>query len=178
MMEKQCEVASIIPQFLAPPETALQSLRELLGAYETALHAGANFAQIFGLPLDSEKKAAGVGCLFSSPRPLVLQTEEPSTSYATWVDVIQSAIYDAELQDDGEFQARIEKGHALISLSKADYDFISTGIPQKLVNPHSYSTDLSLEIDAIELTIEHITHWEDTIRQCSSNLFRILHWNH
>ncbi|KAJ5238929.1 hypothetical protein N7468_003548 [Penicillium chermesinum] len=153
----------LISRFFAAPKAELQSLGELLQSYEIALQAGANLAQIFAIPLASDSKAAGIGPLFSSLHPQVLEVEDSCDSLVNWADVIRSAVYDAEFQQTGKYHVRIEKGNALLELPQADHDFISTGIPRQLVDPYSYPSDISSEINATKLTLEQMTHWQDII---------------
>lgn len=86
-------------------------------SYEVALLADANLAQAFAIPLASDQKAAGICPLFNSPHPQTLQVEQNCDSPVNWTDVIRSAVYDAELQQNGKYHVRIEKGNALIELS-------------------------------------------------------------
>lgn len=173
-MEQDLE-HEIISRFFATPKAELQSLGELFKSYEIALQAGANLAQVFAIPLASDQKAAGIGPLFNSLYPQTLQVEETCDSPVNWSDVIRSGVYDAEFQHHGKYHVRIEKGNALLELSKADHDFLLTGIPRQLLDPHSYPSDIALEINATELALKQMTHWKDIISGSmeSSSYFRI-----
>ncbi|KAJ5288040.1 hypothetical protein N7478_003726 [Penicillium angulare] len=102
-----------------------------------------------------------------SPDPHVVQIEKTSDSPICWADVVRSSVYDVELQADGKYHVRIEKDNAVLELSKADYDFIGTTIPRQLADPHSYSGDLALEINAAQLAFDRISHWQDIVGQLS-----------
>jgi hypothetical protein len=156
----------MISRFFASSDIKLETTLELITSYQTVLHAGINFARMFEIPLASDQKAANLGPLFSTSGPQVLHTEETTDNPTYWADVIRSGVYDAELQDDGGYHVRIAKGNALLKLSSADHEFICTKIPQRLIDPHSYSSDLSLEIYATRLANDRMKHWQGIIQQC------------
>ncbi|KAJ5292218.1 hypothetical protein N7478_001469 [Penicillium angulare] len=157
----------IISRFFIPSEFNLTSTLELLLSYQTVLQADINLARLFEFPLASDHKAAGLASLFTSTEPCVLGIEEISDASISWADVVRSPLYDAELQGNGTYHVRIQKGNALLELSKVDHDFIGTKIPRQLVDPHSYLSDLVSEITATQSTFEHITSWQEIIVQLS-----------
>lgn len=159
----------MISRFFTSSEIKLETTLELIKSYQTVLQAGVNFARLFEIPLASDHKAASLGPLFSTPGPQVLHIEETSDYTVSWADVIRSVVYDAELQDDGGYNVRIGKGNALLKLSRADHEFIRTKIPHQLVDPHSYSSDLDLEIYATRLANDRMKHWQGIIQQCLFN---------
>jgi hypothetical protein len=61
----------------------------------------------------------------------------------------------------------VDKGRALLEVSKEDHDFIATGLPRQLIDPHSYPCDVALEINTIKLARSQIAPWRDLALQCS-----------
>ncbi|KAJ6004684.1 hypothetical protein N7540_013053 [Penicillium herquei] len=159
----------IVARFFSPTKANLQAVVELSHSYKTVLHAGVNFARFLNIPLSSDQMASRLDLLLGSTGPKVVQSGTVSESPICWIDVIQSLVYDPDLQDDGHYHVRIEKSNAIVAISKANYEFINTTIPRQLVDPHSYPSDLLLEVNAMQLAFEQISHWKSLSAQCVSS---------
>ncbi|KAJ5737315.1 uncharacterized protein N7483_002440 [Penicillium malachiteum] len=162
--------------FFSATKADLETGLKLSQSYRTMLYAGTNFARLLNIPLSSDQKATRLDLLFGSPGPKVVQSENVSGSSIRWVDVVQSLVYDPVLQDNGEYHVRIEKNNAIVELSKTNYDFIRTTIPRQLVDPHSYPGDLLLEVNAVQLTFEQISQWNNLSAQSKGG--HRLSWSH
>jgi hypothetical protein len=148
------------------PEKRLLSTLELLQSYQTVLQADMNLARLFDIPLTSDLKAEGLGSLFSKCKPHVLETDQAGCTIH-WADVVLSRTYESKQQSDGSHHVRVDKGRALLEVSKEDHDFIATGLPRQLVDPHSYPSDVVSEINIVKLTRSQIAPWRDLALQCS-----------
>lgn len=161
-------VQPVITRYFSPSEEKLVSTLGLLRSYQTVLQAGVYLTRLFGVPLTSDDKAAGISSLFSTHEPLVLEIEQTECSPIHWADVLRSPIYTPELQETGDYHVRIEKANALVILSKGDHDFIATGLPRQLIDPQSYPDDLISEINTVDLAMARVAPWRDIAVQCSS----------
>ncbi|KAK5790577.1 hypothetical protein VI817_007864 [Penicillium citrinum] len=158
----------IIAQYFKPSGQTLSYIVDLLESYQTVLDSDVNFAQLFGVPLASDSKAAALNLLFSKEKPQVVRVGKSSNHDINWTDVLRSTPYDATLQENGNYHVQIEKGDALIEVTKEDHDFILTEIPHQLINPHSYPGDIALETSALKSVIDQLTFWQDSASRCES----------
>lgn len=153
-------------RFLMSGEKLVSTL-QWLQSYQIILQADVNHARLYQVPLASDLKTQGLKALFSRHKPKVLELEQVDGAAIHWADVVRSPTYCPELQDDGHYHVRVDKGNALVELSKADHDFIVTGIPQRLIDPHSYLCDVVSEIDTVRLAMAQIAPLKDITVQCS-----------
>lgn len=145
-------------------ENSLAKTLELLQSYRAVLEADVNFAQLFNVPLSSSVKAEGVEHLFRH-KLHVLETNQAGCMIL-WTDVIRSTTYEPTQKSNGSYHIQVDKGK--VSVSKEDHDFIATGLPRQLVNPHSYPCDVASEIEIVEFTRSQIIRWKDLSLQCVS----------
>lgn len=158
----------IITQYFKPSGQKLNFIVDLLESYRTVLDSDVNLAQVFGVPLVSDSKAAVLNLLFTREKPQVVRVGQSSNHDINWADVLRSTPYDATLQENGNYHVQIEKGDALIEVTKEDHDFILTEIPRQLINPHSYPGDIALETSALKSVIDQLTFWQDSAFRCES----------
>lgn len=151
---------------LTLPEKRLLSILELLQSYQTVLQADMNLARLFHIPLTSDLKAEGLGSLFSKRKPHVLEADQAGCTIQ-WADVVLSRTYESKRQSDGNHHVGVDKDRALLEMSKEDHDFIATGLPRQLIDPHSYHCDVASEIYIVKLTRPQIAPWRDLTLQCS-----------
>lgn len=96
-----------------------------------------------------------------------MKAAETETIPVDWAEVARTPIYEPVPQDDGSYQLCLREGKVLVKLSKFDHDMMTSTIPRQIINPRSYSGDVSVEIDAIRLAMDQIARWKDTVIQCS-----------
>ena len=155
-----------ITQYFSLSEEKLISVLELLRSHQAVSQAGVSLARLFRVPLGSDLKAASIGPLFSRPEPQVLEVEQMGCTTVHWADVLRSPIYDPKLQHNGKYRVRIDQGNALVELSKKDYEFINTKLPRQIIDPQSYPSDLTSEINTVKIAIAQIAPWQDIAAQC------------
>ncbi|KAI3240766.1 hypothetical protein DTO012A7_2465 [Penicillium roqueforti] len=158
---------------LVLPGKSLLFTLELLQSYQTVLQADMNLTRLFHIPLTSDLKADGLDTLFSKRRPHVLEAD-PAGCTIHWADVVLSATYDPKQQSDSNHHARVDKCKALVEVSKEDHDFIATGLPRQLVDPHSYPCDVASEINIVKLTRSQIAPWKDLTLQLNQTIDNVL----
>jgi hypothetical protein len=152
--------------FETDKENLLSTLK-LLRSHQIVLQAGVNLASLFGVPLTSDLKAEGLGHLFSEPMPRLLEAEQAEGVSIQWSDVVCSSDYEPKLQENGKYRVRIDKGQALVELSRNDHEFIETGIPWQIIDPQSYPSDVVSEIKTAKSVMAEIAPWKDVAVQCS-----------
>lgn len=149
---------------LVLPETALRSTLELLQSYQTVLQADMNLARLFEVPLASDLKAERLQSLFTESNPRALEADQARCTIH-WADVVLSSTYESEQQADGNYHVRVDKGK--VEVSKQDHEFITTGLPRQIADPHSYPSDVASEVNIVKLTRSQIAPWRDLTERCS-----------
>jgi hypothetical protein len=147
-------------------EKKLLSTIELLRSYHTVLQADTNLTRLLDLPFTSGLKAEGLGSLFSIPKPHMLEADSAGCTIH-WADVVLSSTYESNQQSDGNHHVRVDKGKALLEVAKEDHDFIATGLPRQIVDPHAYPCDVASEIDIVKLIRSQIAPWKRLTFKCS-----------
>ncbi|KAJ6101767.1 hypothetical protein N7486_004194 [Penicillium sp. IBT 16267x] len=136
---------------LEPQRMEAEALRSSIGDLHAQSQLHINLARLFVIPLTSDLKEEGLGSLFSKRKPHVLEADQAGCTLH-WADVALSRAYESKRKSDGIHHVRVDKGRALLEVSKEDHDFIATGLPRQLIDPHSYPCGVALEIDIAELT--------------------------
>lgn len=151
--ETEDSLSTFCARHFCSSEKNLVGILVLLRSYQVVLQANFNFASLFGIPLESDRKATGLGALFSTPKPRILNAEQTRRTSLEWKDVVSSTKYGHELQKDGSYHVRVDDNdQTVVELSKGDHDFIATGLPRQLIDPQLYPSDVASE-RAIALTV-------------------------
>lgn len=151
--ETEDSLSTFCARHFCSSEKNLIGILVLLRSYQVVLEANFNFASLFGIPLESDRKATGLGALFSTPKPRILNTEQTRRTPIEWKDIVSSTKYRPELQNDGSYHVRVDDNdQTVVELSKGDHDFIATGLPRQLIDPQLYPSDIASE-RAIALTV-------------------------
>ncbi|KAF4230171.1 hypothetical protein CNMCM8980_005916 [Aspergillus fumigatiaffinis] len=138
-----------------PARQWLQSVLELSRAQVAVLEGENSLARHFHVPFASDSIAERVENLFSELR--VLKDENGELDHdIRWIDVLLAPTYEPTLQEDGSLHLRLDGRKGLIKISTSDHGLIKTGIPQQLLNPCTYESDVLAEREIMEIVEQEL----------------------
>jgi hypothetical protein len=138
-----------------PARQWLQSVLELSRAQVAALEGENSLARHFHVPFASDSIAERVENLFSELR--VLKDENGELDHdIRWIDVLLAPTYEPTPQEDGSLHLRLDGRKGLIKISTSDHGLIKTGIPQQLLNPCTYESDVLAEREIMEIVEQEL----------------------
>jgi hypothetical protein len=73
-----------------------------------------------------------------------------------WIDVLLALTYEPTPQEDGSLHLRLDGRKGLIKMSTSDHGLIKTGIPQQLLNPRTYKSDVLAERATMKLVEQEL----------------------
>jgi hypothetical protein len=138
-----------------PARQWLQSVLELSRAQVAVLESENSLARHFHVPFASDSIAERVENLFSELR--VLKDENGELDHdIRWIDVLLAPTYEPTPQEDGSLHLRLDGRKGLIKISTSDHGLIKTGIPQQLLNPCTYESDVLAEREIMEIVEQEL----------------------
>jgi hypothetical protein len=76
---------------------------------------------------------------------LVKNNEGEVDNDIRWLDIVLAPAYTPERREDGYYYLQLDGRKGLIRITESDHNFIESGLPQKLINPRSYPSDVQSE---------------------------------
>lgn len=147
-----------------PARQWLQSVLELSRAQVAVLKGENSLARHFHVPFASDSIAQRVENLFGELRVLKDENGELDDDIR-WIDVLLAPTYEPTPQEDGSLYLRLDGRKGLIKMSTSDHDLIQTGIPQKLLNPRTYESDVLAEGETMKLVEQELATWNKVASQ-------------
>lgn len=164
-------------EYFEPSHERLQSTLELLQSYQYLSFLApfvVPMVRLFEVPLVSDVQAEKLHHNFSTPQPNLLKASTARTNPVQWADIACLDLYDPVPQEDGSYHLHLPKDKIVVKLSKFDHDMLISTIPRKMIDPMSYASDVSAEIDVTRLAIAQLAPWRDLASQCLFSLQREL----
>ncbi|KAL2801651.1 hypothetical protein BJX63DRAFT_416824 [Aspergillus granulosus] len=134
----------------SPTQQRLQSTLELSQSLAAVLEGYNSLARHFNIPLASDTMAGKIDPLFGNLQ-LVKDDEGEVDNDIRWLDIVLAPTYKPERREDGYYYLQLDGRKGLIRVSEADHNFIESGLPQKLINPRSYPSDVQSEEDTMRV---------------------------
>ncbi|KAH1416212.1 hypothetical protein KXX64_004910 [Aspergillus fumigatus] len=147
-----------------PARQWLQSVLELSRAQVAVLKGENSLARHFHVPFASDSIAQRVENLFGELRVLKDENGELDDDIR-WIDVLLAPTYEPTPQEDGSLYLRLDGRKGLIKMSTSDHDLIQTGIPQKLLNPRTYESDVLAEREIMKLVEQELANLNNVASQ-------------
>jgi hypothetical protein len=87
-----------------------------------------------------------------------------------WLDIVLAPTYTPERREDGYYYVQLDGRKGLIRITESDHNFIESGLPQKLINPRSYPSDVQSEEETMRLVEELLLDLNERASQSESFL--------
>ncbi|KAI2787057.1 hypothetical protein POX_f07412 [Penicillium oxalicum] len=155
-------------EYFEPSRKRLQSTLELLQSHQYVSFLAPFVAPLVGLfevPLVSDVQVENLHHNFSTPQPNLLKASTGRTSPVQWADIARLHSYDPVPQEDGSYHIHIPGDKTVVKRSKFDHDMLISTIPRQMIDPMSYASDVSAEIDVIRLAMAQLALWKDLASQ-------------
>ncbi|KAF7177422.1 hypothetical protein CNMCM7691_005627 [Aspergillus felis] len=153
-----------IRAFFTPARQWLRSVLELSRAQVAVLRGEYSLARYFNVPFASDSIAERVENLFGELRVLKDENGELDNGIR-WIDVLLAPTYEPTPQEDGSLHLRLDGRKGLIKMSTSDHDLIKTGIPQQLLNPRTYESDVLAERETMKLVEQELAFLNEVASQ-------------
>ncbi|KAL3459606.1 hypothetical protein BJX64DRAFT_291113 [Aspergillus heterothallicus] len=127
-----------------PAKEKLQLMLEFSRSIAAVIQDDQSLARHFNVPLASDNMAGKIDPLFGELQ-LVKDDEGEVDNDIHWIDILFAPTYAPTRREDGHFYLRLDGRRGWIKISESDHNFIESGLPQKLINPRSYPSDLHAE---------------------------------
>ncbi|KAL4744429.1 hypothetical protein BDW72DRAFT_209028 [Aspergillus terricola var. indicus] len=133
-----------------PAWQRLQSTLELSRSLSAVLQGNNSLARHFDIPLAGDSMAKKINPLFGKLH-LMEDEEGEVDNDISWLDIVLLPTYQPTRRDDGCYYLQLNGRKGLIKVSESDHNFIQSGLPQKLVDPCSYPSDVQSEGETLQL---------------------------
>ncbi|CEL11773.1 hypothetical protein ASPCAL14869 [Aspergillus calidoustus] len=137
----------------SPTQHRLQLTLDLSQSLATVLEGDNSLARHFKIPLASDTMAGKIDALFGNIQ-LVKDNEGEVDNDVRWLDIVLAPTYTPERREDGYYYLQLDGRKGLIRITESDHNFIKSGLPQKLINPRYYPSDVQSEEEAMRLVEE------------------------
>jgi hypothetical protein len=159
-----------IRAYFTPARQRLQSVLELSRALVAILRGDNSLARYFHVPFASDSIAEKIESLFGELRVLKDENGELDNDIC-WIDVLLAPNYEPTPQEDGSLHLRLDGRKGLIKMSASDHGLIKTGIPQQLLNPRTYESDVRAERETMRLVEQELALINEAASQSQCSLF-------
>ncbi|KAL4802846.1 hypothetical protein BDV18DRAFT_61737 [Aspergillus unguis] len=136
-----------------PVRQRLQLVLELSQSLATVLQSNCSLARRFNVPLAGDNMAEKIDSLFGK-LDLVRDDEEEIDDGICWLDVILAPRYRPTRREDGCYYLQLSGHKGWVKITESDHNIIKSGLPQKLVDPRSYMSDMQCERETMRLVEE------------------------
>ena len=159
----------ISSESFVPTEEKLRSSLADAQAQQEALQSDVSAARVFGIPLLSDALAIKVADLLSRSHPQVVEAnvnleEAREEDEIQWLDLIREPRFEPQCQDNGNYQCRMQKRHALVEMSAWDHDLVVTC--RQLVYTQTYLCDMLAEKETLELMAKALSSCNEIATEC------------
>jgi hypothetical protein len=134
---------NILPRF-TPAKEKLQFMLEFSRSVAAVLQGDQSLARHFKVPLASDNMAGKIDPLFGELQ-LVKDDKGEVDDDVRWIDILLAPTYTPTRREDGHFYLHLDGRKGWVKISESDHNFIESGLPQKLIDPRSYPSDLHAE---------------------------------
>jgi hypothetical protein len=87
-----------------------------------------------------------------------------------WLDIVLATTYTPKRREDGYYYLQLNGRKGLIQVAESDHNFIKSGLPQKLINPRFYPSDVQSEEETMRLVEELLLNLNELASQSESFL--------
>ncbi|KAI9041940.1 uncharacterized protein KD926_006277 [Aspergillus affinis] len=134
----------------APTQQRLELTLEQSRSLATVIEGDKSLARHFGVPLASDSMTGKIDPLFGKLQ-LIRDDEGKVDNTICWLDIVLAPSYKPARREDGYYYLQLDGRSGLIQVSESDHNFIESGLPQKLINPRSYPSDVQSEEETMRL---------------------------
>ncbi|KAL3484441.1 hypothetical protein BJX62DRAFT_243913 [Aspergillus germanicus] len=82
-----------------------------------------------------------------------------------WLDIVLATTYTPKRREDGYYYLQLNGRKGLIRVAESDHNFIESGLPQKLINPRFYPSDVQSEEETMRLVEELLLNLNELASQ-------------
>jgi hypothetical protein len=158
-----------IRAYFTPARQWLQSVLELSRAQVAVLRGENSLTRHFHVLFASDSIAERVEKLFGELRVLKDENGELDDNIC-WIDVLLAPTYEPTPQEDGSLHLRLDGHKGLIKMPTSDHGLIKTGIPQQLLNPRTYKSDVLAERETMKLVEQELAFLNEVASQSQYSL--------
>jgi hypothetical protein len=147
----------------------LQLTLELSQSLAAVLEGENSLARHFNIPLASDTMAGKIDSLFGNIQ-LVQDDQGEVDNDIRWLDIVLARTYTPKRREDGYYYLQLNGRKGLIQVAESDHNFIKSGLPQKLINPRFYPSDVQSEEETMRLVEELLLNLNELASQSESFL--------
>jgi hypothetical protein len=134
----------------SPTQQRLRLTLELSQSLAAVLEGENSLARHFNIPLASDAMAGKIDSLFGNIQ-LVEDDQGEVDNNIRWLDIVLATTYTPKRGEDGFHYLQLDGRKGLIRVTESDHNFIESGLPQKLIDPRFYPSDVQSEEETMRL---------------------------